>query len=275
MTTKPDRESGAQRSDREPGSSKSDRESGGMRSANAENKARLLEECQQLLGYQFNSTDILISALTHASSADSRVGSNERLEFLGDSVLGLVICEQLYHLFPKLLEGELTKIKSVVVSRRTCARISRQLGMERFLILGKGMATQAVIPASVLADVFESLIAAIYLDGGLPPAQAFILKHTRSEIEKSASGQHGENHKSILQQMAQKEFGATPTYEMLEEHGPDHSKMFKVTAVIGNLRYPAAWGHNKKEAEQRAALNALSQINGQDIPHNAEFGSPE
>lgn len=233
-------------------------------------RAELLEECQVTLGYQFKNLDLLSSALTHASSADSRVVSNERLEFLGDSVLGLIICEQLYLLFPELLEGELTKIKSVVVSRRTCARISRSLQLGKYLVLGRGMAGQSTIPTSVMAAVFESLIAAIYLDGGLEAAREFVLTHTQDEISKAANGHHGGNYKSLLQQMSQKEFGATPTYEMLDEQGPDHSKMFKVTAVIGSLRYPAAWGQNKKEAQQRAALNALSQISGLEIPYPCE-----
>jgi ribonuclease-3 len=214
--------------------------------------------------------DLLCSALTHASSADSRVVSNERLEFLGDSVLGLIICEQLYLLFPDLLEGELTKIKSVVVSRRTCARISRGLQLGKYLVLGRGMAGQTTIPTSVMAAVFESLIAAIYLDGGLEAAREFVLTHTRDEITKAANGHHGGNYKSLLQQMSQKEFGTTPTYEMVDEQGPDHSKLFKVTAVIGNLRYPPAWGQNKKEAQQRAALNALSQISGLEVPYPSD-----
>lgn len=226
--------------------------------------------CQEAIGYRFQNEALLTSALTHASSADSRIVSNERLEFLGDAILGLVICEHLYLIFPSLLEGELTKIKSVVVSRRTCSRISRGLGLERFLILGRGMATQDVIPSSVMAAVFESLIAAIYLDGGLEPARTFILDQTRAEIEKAAGGHHGGNYKSLLQQLSQKEFGAVPTYETLGEEGPDHSKSFRIAAVIGNLRYPPAWGRNKKEAQQRAALNALSQINGLEIPYPAE-----
>ena len=109
---------------------------------------------------------ILESALTHASGADHRLASNERLEFLGDAILGHVVCELLFHQFPQFLEGDLTKIKSVVVSRQTCAKISEALGLQEFLILGKGMTTHPAVPPSVLADVFESLIAAIYLDGG-------------------------------------------------------------------------------------------------------------
>src|SRR5437899_1968217 len=135
------------------------------------NSTDVLEECQNALGYRFQSPELLKSALTHASSADTRVASNERMEFLGDAILGLVVCERLFRHFPEYLEGDLTKIKSVVVSRRTCAHISRQLNLGEFVFMGKGMsASYAAVPTSVLADLFESLIAAIYLDGGLEPA---------------------------------------------------------------------------------------------------------
>src|SRR6202521_3813646 len=130
-------------------------------------EAGILEECQKVIGYQFRQPELLRAALTHASGANTRLASNERLEFLGDAILGLVTCEQLYHRFPEYQEGDLTKIKSVVVSRRTCARISRLLNLGDFLFLGKGMHMHTAIPASLLADVFESLVAAVYLDGGL------------------------------------------------------------------------------------------------------------
>jgi ribonuclease-3 len=227
----------------------------------------VLEECQAAIGYRFQNLDILRAALTHASGADSRLASNERLEFLGDAVLGLVVCERLFLKFPEFLEGELTKIKSVVVSRRTCAHISRQLHLEDFLFMGKGMSATTAVPSSVVADVFESLIAAIYLDGGLEPAREFILRHMGPEIDQVAEGAHGGNYKSLLQQLAQREFGATPLYQLLDEKGPDHSKCFKIAAVVGRHAYPAAWGRNKKEAEQKAALNALSQINGEPVPY--------
>jgi ribonuclease-3 len=227
----------------------------------------ILEECQVVISYRFRQTELLLGALTHASGADTRLSSNERLEFLGDAVLGLVVCDRLFQRFPDYLEGDLTKIKSVVVSRRTCARISRELNLGEYLILGKGMSSSAAVPSSLLADVFESLIAAIYLDGGLEPAREFILKHMGPEIDQVAEGAHGGNYKSLLQQLAQKEFGATPQYQLLDEKGPDHSKCFKIAAVIGRHAYAGAWGKNKKEAEQKAALNALNQINGEPIPH--------
>src|SRR5256885_3358569 len=140
-----------------------------------------LEECQETIGYRFNKLSLLRAALTHTSGADTRLASNERLEFLGDAILGLVVCEQLFERFPNYEEGDLTKIKSAVVSRRACARISRQLNLGDFLFLGKGMNTHAAIPANLLADVFESLVAAIYLDGGLEAVQEFILRYMLPE----------------------------------------------------------------------------------------------
>jgi ribonuclease-3 len=230
-------------------------------------EAEILEECQEAIGYQFRQPDLLRAALTHTSGAETRGASNERLEFLGDAVLGLVTCEQLFLRFPDYQEGDLTKVKSVVVSRRTCARISRVLGLDEFLFMGKGMHLHHAVPSSLMADVFESLVGAIYLDGGLEPVKAFILKYIGPEIEHVAGGNSGVNFKSQLQQVGQREFGATPQYDLLDEKGPDHSKCFKVAAVIAGRRYPAAWGRTKKEAEQKAAVNAIAHINGDEIPH--------
>jgi ribonuclease-3 len=226
-----------------------------------------LAECQRVLDYTFHHPQLLQNALTHASGADHRVQSNERLEFLGDAILGLVVCELLYQRFPNYLEGELTQIKSVVVSRHVCAKLSRQLGLERFLLLGKGMTSQAALPSSALANVFESLVAAIYLDGGLEEARRFITRHVEPEVEEIAGGANEGNFKSLLQQLAQKQFNETPSYELLDEKGPDHSKCFKMSARIGDRRFGPAWGRSKKEAEQRAALNALHELEGEAAPY--------
>ncbi len=225
-----------------------------------------IEGCEERIGYTFHDKSLLRAALTHASGAEHRLASNERLEFLGDAILGAVVCEQLYRRYPDYLEGELTKIKSVVVSRQTCAKISQQLGLEEFLILGKGMTTHPSVPLSLLSDVFESLVAAIYLDGGDSHARAFVEAHVGPEIEAVAGGDHGGNYKSLLQQLAQREYGTTPTYQLLDEKGPDHSKCFKISAQVGRNRYQPAWGRNKKEAEQRAARNALSELSGEPVP---------
>jgi len=241
-----------------------------MEDSLAQVTSNVFEDCQRVIGYQFTDMELLRAALTHASGAETRLGSNERLEFLGDAILGFVVCELLYERFPDYLEGDLTKIKSEVVSRRTCTKLSRQLGLEAFLLLGKGMAMHAVLPASLLANVFESLVAAIYLDGGMEAAKSFVLAHTIPEIERVAQGHDASNYKSLLQQVSQKEFGATPTYQLLDEKGPDHSKCFKISALVGRQRYTPAWGRNKKEAEQRAAMNALAQIQGEPTPFEAD-----
>jgi ribonuclease-3 len=225
-----------------------------------------LAECQRRIGYEFRDADLLVAAITHASGAQHRLASNERLEFLGDAILGFVVCESLYRLYPESLEGDLTRIKSVVVSRETCARISDELGLIDFLIVGKGLSVNRPVPTSVLSDLFESLVAAIYLDGGLEPAKRLIDRFMEPEILKVASGAQGSNHKSILQQLSQRDFGVTPTYEVVGEAGPDHSKTFQVSAQIGATRYAPAWGRNKKEAEQRAASNALIEITGGQPP---------
>jgi len=227
------------------------------------------EHCEQRIGYTFSDKSLLRAALTHASGAQHRLASNERLEFLGDAILGAVVCELLYHQYPEYLEGDLTRLKSIVVSRQTCAKISQELDMQQFLILGKGMTTHPTVPSSLLADVFESLIAAIYLDGGVDAARQYIERYVGPEIERAAVGESGGNYKSLLQQVAQREHGTTPTYQLLDEKGPDHSKCFKISAQVGPRRYQAAWGRNKKEAEQRAARNALYELNGDPPPFSS------
>jgi ribonuclease-3 len=230
----------------------------------------LLPRCERRLGYTFRDKQLLRAALTHASGAEHRLASNERLEFLGDAILGFIVCEMLFHQFPQYLEGDLTKIKSVVVSRQTCAKISEALGLQEFLILGKGMTTHPSVPPSLLADVFESLVAAMYLDGGDDAVRPFINAFIGPEVELAAAGELGGNYKSLLQQLAQREFTSTPVYHLIGERGPDHSKIFKVAAQVGPRHYQPAWGRNKKEAEQRAACNALSEIKGEAPPYLSE-----
>jgi ribonuclease III len=219
-----------------------------------------VEAVQAAVGYTFNDSMLLRLALTHASIADSRLGSNERMEFLGDSVLGLIISRRIYDRYPSLLEGEMTKIKSTAVSRQTCAMVARQLGLDQHLITGKGMQTHAQTPQSLAAAVLESVIAAIYLDGGYSAAQAFVLPLIDPLIEQAASSGHQENFKSVLQQHVQQQFGDTPTYRILDEKGPDHSKCFKICVDIAGKRYGACWGQSKKQAEQQAALGALREM---------------
>lgn len=235
-----------------------------------------LSRCEQRLGYLFQNKDYLREALTHASGAVHRLVSNERLEFLGDAILGMVVCKHLFLKYPQYLEGDLTKIKSIVVSRQTCAKISQRLGLGEFLIVGKGMASCPTTPPSLMADVFESLIAAIELDGGPIEAEQFIHRHVIPEIELAVAGEIEGNYKSLLQQYAQRVLGATPVYQLIQEKGPDHSKSFKVAAQIAGDLYPPAWGRNKKESEQRAARNALSELRAKEtVPRPTKTAKSE
>jgi ribonuclease-3 len=229
-----------------------------------------LDDCQQVLGYRFQDVQLLRASLTHASSAQHRLASNERLEFLGDAILGFVVCEMLFRDFPDALEGELTRIKSIVVSRLTCGKISRGLGLDAFLKVGKGLGSSGRTPTSVLSDVFESLVGAIYLDGGMDAARAFIERHIGPEIAAATDGSEGSNYKSNLQHAAQRQYGEAPTYCLLDEKGPDHSKCFKIAAEVGGRRYAPAWGVSKKDAEQRAARNALAELAGEFPPCPAD-----
>ena len=227
----------------------------------------ILDACQETIGYRFTRPELLRAALTHTSGANTRAASNERLEFLGDSVLGLVTCEQLFERFPDYQEGDLTMVKSAVVSRKTCTRFSQELGLGDFLFLGKGVHTYGAIPANLLANVFESLVAAIFLDGGWDASRAFILRFVRPEVERVARDAISPNAKSQLQTVTQREYGDTPRYFLLDEQGPDNNKCFKVAAQVGDERFPAAWGHTKKEAELKAAMNALAHIHGDPLPY--------
>jgi ribonuclease-3 len=212
------------------------------------------------LGHTFADRALLLRALTHASTTDNRKDSNERLEFLGDAVLGMVCCEMIFELFPDELEGEMTKIKSTVVSRQTCAAIARDLALDQYLILGKGMQGQRTLPQSLAAATLESVIAAIYLDAGMPAARALLVPILTPLIRRAAASGHQENFKSVLQQAAQVRFARSPVYTVLDEKGPDHAKCFEVRVEIDGRKFPSCWGNSKKAAEQSAALAALTEL---------------
>ena len=228
------------------------------------------QRAQALLGHAFRDPALLEEALTHTSAADTRLRSNERMEFLGDAVLDLVVVEELYRRFPEYFEGEMTKVKSAVVSRRTCASVARETGLDELLIVGKGIEGRREIPASLSAAVYESIVAALYLDGGFEVAKRYVEATMTPHIIKLAGNLHQHNFKALLQQHAQKLLGATPHYELLDEKGPDHSKCFEVGVTLGGRRYDGAWGPNKKVAEQKAALLALYEL---EVVDEAEYES--
>lgn len=230
----------------------------------------ILQRAEDLLEYDFEDRTVLNRALTHSSIAASRKDSNERLEFLGDSVLGLVVCEHLHKNYPELLEGDMTKVKSAVVSRTVCAEEARRLGLDSLLVLGKGMAAARELPSSVAAAVWESIIGALYVDGGMEVAEDFILSALESRIEEAVHSGHHYNFKSVLQQIAQRMFAEMPSYAVLDEKGPDHAKCFEVGVTIGGRTFGARWGPNKKKAEQDAALAALEELDVATVDANGE-----
>ncbi len=222
-----------------------------------------LAGCQEAIGVCFDDLEILRHCLTHSSTAPTRLESNERLEFLGDAVLELVVSDYLFRTFPERSEGEMTRIRSAVVSRTTCAEVCVELGLEQFLSLGKGLVRGTgeshIIPSSILAAAIEALIAGIYLDAGYEVVREFIERCLMDRIRLAADTE-SRNYKHLLQQLAQKRYGETPDYLLLDEQGPDHAKCFEVAARIVDETFPSAWGPSKKEAEQMAAQQALDEL---------------
>jgi ribonuclease-3 len=219
-----------------------------------------LRELEGHLGYRFKDPQLLAQALTHSSIKTDDNPSNERLEFLGDSVLGLVMTEFLYSYFHDHDEGELTQIKSVVVSTSTLAQESVRLKLPSYYNVGKGVTRKRDLPVSLMANVFEAVVAAIYKDGGFEAARRFVLRNLFHHVLAVVEDEHPKNYKSLLQQWAQKELNLTPTYRVISERGPDHLKHFEVVAVIGREAYKMGVGRSKKEAEQTAAEETLKVL---------------
>lgn len=220
----------------------------------------LRAEIEAAIGHTFADESFLDLALRHASVTDSRLDSNERLEFLGDAILGMIVCERIFRLYPNSLEGEMTKIKSLAVSRKTCAKLARELGLEGHISVGKGMRSQERLPASLAAAVLEAIVAAVYLDGGMDAVRGFLEPLVDPLIEDAVRSGHQHNFKSVLQQHAQQAMGCAPQYRILDEQGPDHAKAFRIAVELNGATYEPSWGQSKKQAEQQAALNALCAL---------------
>lgn len=216
----------------------------------------ILEACERRIGYAFRDRLLLKRCLTHSSSAETRLESNERLEFLGDAVLGIVIVEHLFQLFPEQREGQLTQMKSWLVSRSTCARVARSMQLGELILVGRGLQS---LPDSILSAVVESLIGGVYLDGGLDVVRTFILSAFRDELS-ICQPVDTDNFKSQLQEYTQRELGRTPEYLLLEETGPDHAREFGISARVGDQTFEIGRGRSKKEAEQQAARNAVLSL---------------
>lgn len=227
-------------------------------------RVKALRQSQELLGYEFQEVRWLERALTHSSDSPQPAASNERLEFLGDAVLGMVVSRWLYDLFPQAAEGELTRIKSIVVSRQSLAGVCDRLGLGPYIRVGKGLASRR-LPGSILANTFEAVIAAVYLDGGLRRAQGFIRRHLRPVLERVLRWGHGRNFKSLLQHVVQAQGWASPQYRVIELRGPDHAREFEVEALVRGVGYGQGSGRSKRQAEQQAAEIALKALEEEGI----------
>jgi ribonuclease-3 len=219
-----------------------------------------LHACQQAVGYHFRDMSLLENALTHSSVKTASKPSYERMEFLGDSVIGLIIADYIYKLLPDCDEGELTKVKSEVVSTTGLADAANACGLAQFLAVGRGIQMKKGPPKSLVADVFEAVTGAVYLDRGYEAVRFYVLDHLGPFIRDSLADRSAKNFKSVLQQVSQRQFGETPRYEVLRRRGPDHSRVYEVVAVVGGRRFNPGSGENKKDAEQAAAKRALQAI---------------
>ena len=220
------------------------------------------EELEEIIGYHFKNKHYLTQALTHSSYANEKklgkLGSNERLEFLGDAVLELISSDFLYAQFTQVPEGELTKKRASLVCEPSLAYCAREFGLPQFLLLGKGEdMTGGRNRDSIVSDATEALLGAIYLDGGFANAKEFIHRFILNDIEHK---QLFYDSKTILQEMVQAKYKETLVYELVKEEGPDHNKSFEVCVKIGDEEIGRGLGRTKKAAEQVAAYHGICKI---------------
>ncbi len=218
-----------------------------------------LDKLQEKIGYSFKNVQLLQTALTHSSYANEassqEIKSNERLEFLGDSVLGIITAENFYMNYKSFPEGDLTKLRAATVCEKSLCDFARELDLGEFLFLGRGeMATGGNKRPSILADAFEALIAAIYLDGGMDAAKGFVLKYVDNSVKKHLGFK---DHKTVLQEVIQRNPGEIIEYVLVGETGPDHDKRFEVEVHLNSNVIGRGVGTSKKKAEQIAAQEAL------------------
>lgn len=222
-------------------------------------------ELEKAIGYTFNNKDLLKNALIHRSFGNEHIKykkvNNERLELLGDAVLDLIVTEYLYKTYPSALEGELAKLKAMVVSEPVLAKISKKLKYGEYLMLSKGEElTGGRERNSILGDVFEAILGAIYLDSDFITAKEIAMKHLKYHIEHINENEDILDFKTILQEYSQKEFKIIPVYKVVSEDGPDHLKTFEVVVTINDDLKGYGKGKNKKSAEQSAAKDICKRM---------------
>ena len=217
------------------------------------------------LGYQFQNPKLLDHALTHSSYANEHhlgsISSNERLEFLGDSVLGMIVADHLYRTFPDLPEGDLTRIRANLVCEGSLVLVAKEWDLGRYLKLGKGEnACGGRSRPSILADAVEAVLAAVFLDGGLAQDRDIIQRFLLDRMEQV--NRASRDHKTYLQELVQRKSGQVLSYELIGESGPDHNKTFQMQVLLNGQPIGQGTGHSKKEAEQAAANAAIERLEG-------------
>jgi ribonuclease-3 len=225
-----------------------------------------LKELEDRLGHRFKQIKWLDQALTHKSfvyeTNQPEKGANEVLEFLGDSVLNLAVSTLLLHRFPDAQEGTLSMMRSQLVKRSSLASLSKDLRLEDYLLLGKSQQSNGGMQkSSILANTYEALIGAIFMDSGFNRALEIIQQHFEPYLQTKTPSVVFDDYKSLLQIYSQQSHGVSPQYRVMNESGPDHDKRFQASVTIGDHVKGMGWGRSKKEAEQEAARNALEEIN--------------
>jgi ribonuclease-3 len=240
-----------------------------------------LAKLEEALGYRFQHLELLNQALTHKSYVHEQRGPgqhNERLEFLGDAALGLVISNHCYRRFGHLAEGELSKLRASLVNDGNLARIARHLDLGAFLLVGRGEEqTGGRAKASLLADTFEAVLAAIYLDSSLADVHQVILRCFEEDLDTIINEGY-KDYKSELQEYTQEKFGCVPIYTVVRERGPDHDKVFEVEIAIRRQAQGCGTGKSKKEAEQKAARTVLQALHQRELlthPSGDPLNSPD
>ena len=227
----------------------------------------MIKDLETAIGYQFQNITLLQNALTHSSYANERwhngLLSNERLEFLGDAVLGVVTADYLYRRHPDLPEGDLTRIRAALVCEESLHEVARSLGLGRHLRLGRGEEQGGGRERpSILADATESVFAAVYLDGGMEEATALIHRVLLDKEREEAVEDRRRDYKTELQELVQRKSGSSLGYQMTGASGPDHAKVFEAAVVLNGEEFSKGTGHSKKEAQQAAAKEALEKLKG-------------
>ena len=221
-----------------------------------------INKVEESIGYKFKNKDLLINALTHTSYAhENNKESNEKLEFLGDSILEFVSSKYIYNKYPNLQEGEMTKVRATVVCEESLYKIAKSHGFGEFLFLGKSeVKTGGKNRPAILADSVEAVIAAIYLDGGLQEADKFIIENLDKEIEKATKHVGDKDYKTVLQEKLQEHGEVKIEYEIINETGPDHDKYFEAQVKCNGKILAQGKGKSKKEAHMHAAKKALENL---------------